>query len=205
MYIVDENDVQVDTSVMEKPEQDLAQEFIRPSDCVLELGARYGSVSCLTNAILDNKENHVVVEPDSRVWAALYKNRVTNQCDFRIIQGFVSQKRMVLTNLDCWYGGYGATSVVSDESDIPSYSLEEISSGVPPFTVLIADCEGFLEQFFNESGEALMKTLRLVIFEEDYPDKCNYENVRQYLRDHHFTECIRDHQNVWIRSLPAGN
>ncbi len=34
---------------MEKDEQDLANKYILEDDIVLELGARYGSVSCIIN------------------------------------------------------------------------------------------------------------------------------------------------------------
>src|SRR5271170_2149969 len=36
--------------------------FIRPDDCVLELGACMGIVSCVTNKMLKDKTRHVVVE-----------------------------------------------------------------------------------------------------------------------------------------------
>lgn len=90
---------------MEKPEQDLANDFIRKNDVVLELGARYGSVSCTINNILNNKHNQVVVEPDDRVWNALEDNRHRNNCDFHIVKGFISNKNLDLTNMDDWYGG----------------------------------------------------------------------------------------------------
>jgi len=63
----------VDIEHLEKPEQDLAKKYILENDIVLELGARYGSVSCIINTNLNNKNNQVVVEPDHRVWDALEK------------------------------------------------------------------------------------------------------------------------------------
>ena len=60
---------------LEKQEQNLAKKYIKENDIVLELGARYGSVSCVINSKLSNKNNQVSVEPDSIVWEALEKNK----------------------------------------------------------------------------------------------------------------------------------
>jgi FkbM family methyltransferase len=189
----------VDIEYLEKCEQILAEEFILENDVVLELGARYGSVSCIINSKLKNKYNQVVVEPDDRVWDALEKNRSRNDCYFNIVKGFISEKKMDLTNLDVYYGGYGATFIYNNETRIPSYSLNEITQKYNlNFNVLVADCEGFLEVFFDENPDFYDK-LRLIIFEEDYPDKCNYNKIRNNLEEKGFTEIIYGHQNVWLR------
>ena len=47
MKIYDQNNNLVDTNKIEKEEQDLAKQYIKKDDVVLELGARYGSVSCI--------------------------------------------------------------------------------------------------------------------------------------------------------------
>ena len=75
MNIVDLNGDRVNIEVIEKHEQDLANQYILENDVVLELGARYGSVSCIINSKLINKTNQVVVEPDERVWDSLEKNK----------------------------------------------------------------------------------------------------------------------------------
>ena len=93
MKIYDQNNNLVNTNKLEKTEQDLAQKYIKKDDVVLELGARYGSVSCVINSKLSNKNNQVSVEPDSRVWNALEKNKKINNCGFNIINGFIGEKK----------------------------------------------------------------------------------------------------------------
>ena len=66
MKIYDENNNLVDINNIEVVEQQQAKEYIKPDDIVLELGARYGSVSCIVNNILNDKYNQVVVEPDRK-------------------------------------------------------------------------------------------------------------------------------------------
>lgn len=200
MNIVDLHGNKVDTENIEKPEQDLANQYILEDDVVLELGARYGSVSCVINAKLKNRKNQVVVEPDERVWDALEQNRENNQCEFHIVKGFISRKSLGLTNIDSWNGGYGATFIENNDTNIPSYSLEEIETKYNlHFNVLVADCEGFLERFFDENP-GFYDSLRLILFEADYPEKCNYNKIKEILAEKGFCKILEGHQNVWIKS-----
>jgi len=202
MEIYDEYNNFVDTENMEVEEQKLAKYYILPDDVVLELGGRYGSVSCIINSKLNNKTNEVVVEPDQRVWDALEKNRNRNNCQFHIVKGFISNKKLDLTNLDDYHGGYGSTFIENNESKIPSYSLSEIKQKYKlNFNVLVADCEGFLEVFFDENPD-IYQDLRLIIFEADYCDKCDYAKIKNNLRDKGFRCLLDSHQNVWIKKPP---
>jgi hypothetical protein len=192
MLILDQNGNTINTNIIEKEEQNLAKYYIKPDDIVFELGARYGSVSCVINKILTIKTNQVVVEPDQRVWDALEKNKKINNCEFQIIKGFVSNRRLGLINLEDYHGGYGSTFIVNETSNIPNFSLPNL-----PFNVLVADCEGFLETFFDENPD-FYNQLRLIIFEADYPDKCNYKKIKEKLLSLRFTKILEGDQNVFI-------
>lgn len=199
MDIRDEYGKSININKIEKCEQDLAKKYIEENDIVFELGARYGSVSCIINSKLKCKTNQVVVEPDERVWGALEQNKKVNNCEFHIVKGFVSEKKLSLTNLNNYYGGYGSTYIVNDKSTIPSYTMEEIMKKHNlTFNVLVADCEGFLELFFDENPN-FYDMLRLIIFEADYPEKCNYNKIKNALKEKGFIEKLYGHQNVWIK------
>ena len=197
MDIQDQNGNSVDTNKYEKREQDLAKEYIQSKDIVFELGARYGSVSCVINSKLNCKTNQVVVEPDERVWEALERNKKVNNCEFNIVKGFVSNEKLGLINKES-YEGYGTSSTVDYSSKIASYTLKEIEEKYKlKFNVLVADCEGFLETFFDENPN-FYDQLRLIIFEADYPNKCNYYKIKTTLEKRGFTKLVEGHQNVWI-------
>ena len=118
---------------------------------------------------------------------------------FNIVEGFISEKKMDLTNLDCYHGGYGSTFIYNENSKIPSYTLDEIKKKFNlKFNVFVADCEGCLEVFFDENI-SFLKDLRLIMFEEDYPDKCNYEKIRRLLLQHNFKAILTGFQNVYIK------
>jgi FkbM family methyltransferase len=194
--IEDENRNKIDTEFTEKDEQVLANRFIEADDIVLELGARYGSVSCVINSKLSCKTNQVSVEPDKTVWAALERNKTQNNCEFHILNGFVSGKKLTLEE-----NGYGTFSKEDSNSSIPSFSLDEIQKKYNlDFNVLIADCEGYLETFLDENPHFLNK-IRLIIFEADSPDRCNYERIRFLLKTSNFKEIIGGFQNVWMSEI----
>lgn len=199
MIIVNENNVPVNTHKLEVEEQKLANKYIQENDVVLELGARYGSVSCIINSKLNCKTNHVAVEPDDRVWGALEKNKEANNCSFNIVKGFISNKKLALTNLDYWHGGYGSTAIEQNDSKIPSYTMGQITEKYNlEFNVLVADCEGFLEIFFDENP-TFYDNLRLIIFEADCPEKCNYKKIRDTLIAKGFVCILGGFQNVYSR------
>ena len=199
MEFYDENYKLIDINSLEKSEQELANKYILPDDTVLELGARYGTVSCVINSKLNNKKNQVVVEPDDRVWDPLEGNRWRNNCDFYIIKGFISNNKLNLVNKNSYYNGYASTFIYDNNSNIQSYTLEQIKNNYNlKFNVLIADCEGFLEVFFDENPD-IYNDLRLIIYEADYPEKCNYDKIKSNLIKHHFTNLEEGHQNVWIK------
>jgi hypothetical protein len=197
MTFYDEKNLIIDNNCIERLEQGLAGMFIIENDVVLELGARYGSVSCAINKKLNNKNKYkqVSVEPDKTVWSALDINKIKNNCHFNIVKGFISNK-----NLDLTIDGYGSTCFENDNTNISSYSLNEIKAkfNIEKFTAIVADCEGFLETFFDENPD-LYSDLRIIIFEADYENKCNYDKIKQNLTKNRFSKILEGHQNVWLK------
>ena len=185
----------IDHLKMERDEQLQAEKYVT-SDCVvLELGARYGTVSCIINKKVG--PNMVVVEPDIRVQDALEQNMKANDCNFNIVKGVISKVPLELINLNNWYGGYAATTVKSEVSSIPNFTLEEVESKYNlVFNTLVADCEGFLEQFLDENPK-LYNQLSLIMFEKDYPNKCNYAKIADTLRANGFTCLDGSFHSIW--------
>ena len=192
LTLYDENGNQIKSTDAEYPEQCLSHTFVDPSACVLELGARYGSVSCIINKKLQVKSNQISVEPDSNVWNALERNILLNECFVTLHKGFVSRKPLELLNY-----GYASVSTPVETSSKESLSVEQLESKYNiTFDTLVADCEGFLETFFDENP-TLYSQLHTVIFEADYPNKCNYEKIRSTLKNNGFKELVHGFQNVY--------
>tara|TARA_B100001123_G_scaffold447337_1_gene604539 strand:- start:1315 stop:2925 length:1611 start_codon:yes stop_codon:yes gene_type:complete len=195
--IFDENFRLINTNIVENDEQQLAKEYLHKDDIVLEIGARYGSVSCI---ISQKTQKSVCVEPDERVWEILEHNKKINNCNFNIVKGFISKKKLSLYNKDS-YGGYGTSSKLDDNSNIQNYTLDEIKEkyNIEKFNVLIIDCEGFMEEFIDENIE-ILNDLRMIIFEADQPEICNYDKIKNILLDNNFIPKITGFQNVYLKN-----
>jgi glycosyl transferase family 25 len=192
MVFHDETGNQINTSKSEVPEQYLANTYVNTDAVVLELGARYGTVSCVINNRLLNRNNQVSVEPDENVWSALDSNIARNKCSIRVHKGFVSKTSKSLLNY-----GYASTTIDSATPNNLSLSVEDIQTKYGlVFDTLVADCEGFLETFFNEHP-FMYSQLHTVIFEADFPQKCNYDKIRSTLKTNGFIEIIHGFQNVY--------
>ena len=171
----------IDMSVYERDEQIFANKYITEDCVVLELGARYGAVSCIINKKINNPSNQVSVEPDERVWAALEDNMLRSDCEFSIVKGMISRRPMGLH-----LAGSATTAFHTEFSNIPYYTFEEIESKYGlKFDTLVADCEGFLEIFFDENPK-LYDQLNLIIMEKDYPQKCNYAKLAEQFKKNGF-------------------
>ena len=167
-------------------EQNLVKKYVKPDDRVLELGARYGSVSIVTNKIVKDKSSHYVVEPDSEVWNCLEKNMELNDCKFNIIKGVISKKKYRLEG-----HGYSRRTVIDSsygKSQVQCYEIPKKN-----FNVLIVDCEGFFETFYNEN-KSFFKDLETIIFESDEPERCNYDYLLNQFSNLGFKviECIEE-------------
>jgi hypothetical protein len=184
-------------NALEGHEQALAREHIQRNDVVLELGGRYGMVSCAVASVLEDTSMHVVLEPDERVINALKNNIARCGSRAHVFEGVLSKNRVTLTNLDVCMGGYGSTIELDTSGSIPITTVAELESRYCiQFTALVADCEGCLQQVFIDNPQ-LYTQLRTVIFEADYAEKCNYSSVVQHLKQAGFQEVLGGFQNVW--------
>jgi len=175
-----EKNEKINHKVEEIDEQRQAFKYITSNDIVLELGGRYGSVSVVINKIVNNKNQHVVVDPDLNIIPALQKNRDLNNCSFTILPKFISNKNKKIV-----YNGYG-TRVEDNIESITDNNESQISYNKfkeefpQNFNVLVADCEGCLYEFLEMMGNDF-NNLTKVIYEADQPDICDYVKVKEKL------------------------
>lgn len=201
---VDENGDTINHHWLERNEQIIAHKYVPRDAAVLELGARYGTVSCVINSILNDAKRHVVVDPDTSIIPALKSNRSSHGAQFHIFNGVVSRKPLYLQQ-----ESYCTYTVSNGTTPVSSLTIEELEKvyGMT-FNCLVADCEGFMEQFVRENLE-FVRRLDTIIYEEDCPEKCDYYYVYDTLKHYGFT-CIHTELNytlryrVWKKSEPQG-
>lgn len=175
-----EKNEKINHKIEEFEEQRIAYKFINKDDIVLELGGRYGSVSVVINKIVNNKNQHVVVDPDINIIPSLEKNRDLNNCNFTILPKFISNKNKKIV-----YDGYGTRIEDNIDSNTDNnqsqISYNQFKEEFPQkFNVLVADCEGCLYDFLEIMGDDF-NNLTKVIYEADQPHLCDYNKVKEKL------------------------
>lgn len=216
MTFVDRNNEPANVEY-EAEEQLLVRTYIPKDARVLELGARYGTVSCVISEVLDDPTQHVIVEPDQSVIEALRKNRDANGGKFHIFEGVVSKKGYELAFIDPKFDlhEYGTYTKESSTPSIKNVSLEKLSEMYNiEFDCMVADCEGFFCDFVEENPEAI-KNMRVLIYEQDgipwpkFMEK--YKTLDETLTSYGFKrihtiphpkyENNKHFHNVWVKEL----
>ena len=191
----------IDHKNIERDEQTLARKHIRPDHKVLELGSRYGTVSCMINSLLSDPTQHVAVDPAVEVLPALMRNRESHGAQFHVVTGVISRVPMQVCQTPD-FNQYATFTLPTATPNTTSFTLEEIQEKYNiKFNCLVADCEGFLEQFFKENPK-ILEQLDTVMFEADLWQRCDYGFVRGVLELSGFKvtdQLAGGFQSVWVR------
>jgi FkbM family methyltransferase len=162
----------------EKPEREAVLRYLQPHWSVIELGGCIGVVSCITNKLLENPANHLVLEVNPLVLPFLKSNRDANGCDFQIMDKALAYDSETVT-FEPW-------------SDFWGNSLYH-AGGQPPVTVktttlasllqerhfdnfaLICDIEGQEYELISREPETIRKAELIVL--EVHPHIIGNEKV----------------------------
>lgn len=183
-------------------EQKILGEYVKENDNILQLGGNIGGSCIYVDKIIKKNNINLCVEPNSKVIKTLIKNKEFNNSNFQIIQGVISDKtnlKLSNDNNSIDKNFWGSKIIKNGEISVKSYPLKSIKN-YDKINVLFADCEGCLEQFLDEY-DFFIKQLRLIIYEEDQKDICNYDKIENKLKKQNFTN-IKNINNikVWIKS-----
>ena len=100
------------------------------------------------------------------------------------------------------FNGYASTVSATSENDknvVYSISLKDIMKKTKlKFDCLVADCEGCLCDFFKEN-EKYLKDYKMIIFESDYPENCDYDEIKKSLKLWGFSVIIDRFVSVWAK------
>lgn len=156
---------------MEAVEHALVQQFIHPNDAVLELGARFGTTSCMISYQLRNSGKLISVEPDQSVWNLIDENRRRHRCNFWLLRGVVGYSAAITVSAAGAAGGGSmyatrTRNVPQTAKDINklgyrSYTFAQIQNetGIA-ITALLIDCEGCIEQLFRHDPAPIVEHQR---------------------------------------------
>ena len=151
----------------EEPERVALKKFLDPNLPVIELGACIGVVSCLTNRLLRQPKNHVVVEANPELLPLLRQNRQRNDCRFEIVHAAVSYGAETITfNINHNILASSLEGEGQQEMVVSTVTLERLLNdhGFERAT-LICDIEGAELQLFENEIETIGKRISMIIME----------------------------------------
>merc|ERR1719440_1304693 len=160
----------------EYDEQKLAQKYLPQNASVLELGSRYGVMSCAISHIQKGSGKLVAVEPDSKVQNANKMNKMAKNCNYKFVHGAVSNTPIYSS--ENWVP-LGETTVKEGEGSrflalktkTPQLYVDKLQKDFGmKFDTIVADCEGCFIDFIEENPK-LADQLNTVILEVDYKNK----------------------------------
>lgn len=130
------------TKHVESGERKVADLFTNPNSCVLEFGGGSGAVSTIVQKHLNNKKNHIVIQPRDKGMfgglTSLEKNRKACNLEFQIIDHILE----------------------------PGEGKKLLNMVSKPFDTVVCDCEGCLNSEFQKNP-ILFKHIKQIQVERD--------------------------------------
>lgn len=162
----------------ELPEQLLITKHLQEDDKVLEFGGSIGRSSCVINSILNNKKNHVVIEPSTRELEQLRMNRELNNFEYQIENSALSSVKLYSKK---WYT---YKEPVNGSVEVKTITYNELKNKYDiKFNVLIIDSEG-----------SFIDTLK------DYPDILTNITLLQIEHDFNSNEDLQYFNNTMLEN-----
>ena len=183
-------------------EEYFVKKYISKNDIILELGACFGYISCLSNSLIENKSKHFVLEPNYYLLPYLEKNKKTNDCDFQIINKVISKKKKIKLFLNNSILGSSLVIKTNNSIEVDGITLEELQAqNAIIFDTLIIDIEGAELKFFQEN--CLSNFNKIIIEFHEGPSHLNEDQLlecKQILINNnlHLVEKLNDVE-VWLK------
>lgn len=156
------------TAQFEWPERKAIRKYLNPALPVVELGGCIGVVACVTNQLLNNKKQHVVVEANPDVAPILEANRERNRAQFSVVRAAVGYDAdFVEFHVD-------DANLLASSSElsggrkvrVPAVRLRDIltDNGFKRFT-LVCDIEGTEVEMVQNDSSVLASMADLIVME----------------------------------------
>ena len=150
---------------IEESEWTMVEALVNVDATVLELGARFGTTSCVLANATKNSGRVVSVEPDTTVHADLEANLRSHSCNVTVVKGTVSTHSLVLPKST----DYSTKTRVArvGETTVPSMSFLKLETTLGyRFDTLLVDCEGCIGLLLDGQLD-LLDQIDLLLIEED--------------------------------------
>jgi len=168
---------------IETNSRDMVRKWLPSHATVLEVGARYGSVSCVIAAMQKQSGKVVSVEPDFKIWDTLDNNLKKYACQVNVLKGVVGTTAVEVEEIG--YSGFGTQSHAAGSkvtaTTAPAHSLTQVEKDFNMhFDTLIVDCEGCFTTLLRENPK-LPQQMGMIIV-ETHADTSEEQSVAELLK-----------------------
>ncbi len=141
-------------------------QYVDPAQPVIELGGCIGVVACITNRLLKDAKSHVVVEANPEVVPLLEESKLSNQCEFEVVNAAITYDQPFATfspSRDLWSNSISQKdrgTIVT----VPATRLHDIvkSRNFNSFT-LICDIEGHEYDLVLNEADVLQRADTIIL------------------------------------------
>ncbi len=142
--------------------------FLDPELALIDCGASIGVVSCLANARLHHREQHLAVEANPAVVPVLEANRALNQGAFSVVHAAIAYGAASVefgVNADFLASSVGMRGGHRRVS-VPAVTVSALIARLQtPACTLLCDIEGMELELFRHDVDAIRRSVRCVMFE----------------------------------------
>lgn len=176
----------------EIPEQTLINDYIKPTDSILELGTNIGLSTMIAAYKVQDSSKIVTIESDPNFRIQAEENRDANNFKYPVLPA-ISSKRLVQKGLESMTIGNNE-KVPEGWVEVSTITFADLikQTGVDKFDALIVDCEGCGNDVLSENPQ-LLQNASLLIYEHDELTEQMYKDILKLFADNNFTRtrCIK--------------
>ena len=158
-----------------------AADVILPDDVVLEVGARYGTMSCSLARIQGNTGNLISVEADPAVWDVLQYNMEAHNCRAFLVLGVLGEQDMVMMeetkitktmnflSLPLGYARMTSSDLSVSGTRVTHFTWDDIEQKTGlVINAIIFDCEGCMFDILSSYRDKLRQVNKIIIENDNH-------------------------------------
>jgi FkbM family methyltransferase len=158
--------------IYEIPERDLVCRYIDRSLPTIEIGGSIGGVACITNRLLKNPRNHVVVEGSPLNIPTLTTNRDLNNCQFSIEPVAIAydSENVMFSVANFMWGRIDPSG--TKQVSVPATTLRKLLEKYGFNTInLVSDCEGAEIEMVANEPDIFRTRVKCLVLETHEPER----------------------------------
>jgi len=196
-----EEDMTRTNCIVEEDIYNILGDILEEDDVVLEIGSRYGAVSCALSEVMGNNGKLVTVEADPDVWAMHQYNKLSHSCSSYSVFGVLGEDDLIVLNNTEHYAKRTSADPEAEGVTVTHFTWDDIEEETGlAINTLVVDCEGCLFQLVDTYKEKFKQVNKIIVendenFEEGFLDlvffngcgeKC--QAVNNFFKSEGFTE-----------------